>query len=407
MNSMLIFAVVAFAAISPASSASGEIDRRACILDNQSRETHLLHDREGFFAQPLGSDKILISGTWTGHNNNETPSVQYDLKSRTYAKITPGFDPYPTVDGKFYVQPSPVRFYSTDEIKKTGSQAPTLGSFLDHTGYYQSVGQSQNSKGQAVYRVLTAQGEGLVRDYVFNGKTIEAVGGAPTPLCKNLTGREALDWALPVLARDGKKFSTLNPKTGTTQVYDIEMPGGKCTLNTDLGVATGKLSFSFDGKFATFPATLRNGEYRVAYIYNFDTKQISLATPPSINREVYYSTYFPDGRIGVMYFRTLKDELKAPNAVAQGVSTYGFGQPVMTMIDPLDSTRTPTSSELAVAKAVLQDCPELANLNSAQIAVFMNRENCKAVAKLAKRSNDEECNLLQPESATQKRSTVR
>lgn len=356
-----------------------------CVLDNPKLETHLIHDREGFFAQPLGADKILISGTWTGRNNNETPSVQYDLKSRKYTKITPGFDPYPTTDRKFYVQPSPLRFFLTSDIAKKGPAAVSVGEFPEHDGYYQSVGQTTNREGNAVYRILTAQGRGLIRDYVWNGNQMIPLPGPPVNLCQNLKGRETLDWTLPVISRDGNRFSTLNPNTGTTQIYDIEMPSGNCKLKADLGFPTGKVSFSFDQRFVTFPSVLRNGGYRVAYIYDIETKKSRLATPPNLNREVYYSTFFPDGRVGVMYFRTLSDELTAANAVQEGVSKYGHGQPVMTMVEPsfVDTPTTPLS--LKIAGDIIRTCREMTNLLPQQIIGFLTRETCTAIA----RSNSE------------------
>lgn len=110
------------------------------------------------------------------------------------------------------------------------------------SGVYQS---SSTSNGKL--SVLTDENSASLSSYTI-GTDSFAVDKKMNKICGNI---ENLWMDLPMLSKDGRFVSTLNSNTQTTQIYEISQ-NGDCSLATDLGIATGKVSFNKDSSQITF-----------------------------------------------------------------------------------------------------------------------------------------------------------
>lgn len=368
---------------------------RSCLIEYPHIERHLLSGTEGYFSQPLGNDRVMMNGRWASRINvNQTRAKIYNLKTRRTTEITRGIDPYPTLDGKYYVHPVPVRFFKVEDLDRGDKDAKPVAEFKDHTGWYQSVGQLSNSNGETIYRVLTGEGQGVINDYREQDGKIVATG-KPTKLCNNLVNRGDLDWALPMMSRDGRRFATISPVTKTTLIFDITMPGGHCRQIADLGFGTSKVSFSYDGSMVTFPAHIAGMKNRAALVFDISSGTYEPVFPPSESVDTYFSTFFPDGSVGVLSFK--KDFMSRTSRKALGpdVSSMGEGLPVLEVERDLQKRVPATESQTKFAIAMILNCPNYSTVHPDWISRFLFREKCEALrAKHPKEFGSSNCQAL-------------
>lgn len=354
---------------------------RSCLIERPRNERHSLNGTEGYFSQPLGNDRLMMNGRWASRITvNQTRAKVYNLKTRRTTEITKGIDPYPTLDGKYYVHPVPVRFYKVEDLNRGDKNAKPVAEFKDHTGWYQSVGQLNDQSGKTFYRVLTGEGRGVINDYQEKDGKIVAIG-KPTKLCGNLSNRGDLDWALPMMSRNGRRFATISSATKTTIVYDITMPGGHCRQVADLGFGTSKVSFSYDGGMITFPAHIAGLKSRTALVFDIASGTYVPVQPPSESVDAYFSVFFPDGSIGVLSFK--KDFMARTSRKALGpeVSSMGDGLPVLEIERDFYNRVAPTEAQKKLALAMILSCPNYPTLHPEWIAPFLFREKCESLRK--------------------------
>lgn len=381
-----------------------QADDPLCRLKSGMTEEHLLGTSLGYFAQPLGQNRIMFMGVPEADGARypgRTKAHVYNLVDRTIRNATSDIDPYPTPDGEFYVHPNPTEFFASSDIERLGESAKPVGTFNDHLGWYESVGQFPDSKdGVTTYRVVTATVDkemrlGSVRDYrpaVDSKKPgrrkIVAVQPKPIPVCNNVASTIPL--ALPILSRDGSRLSVMNTKTGTTQIYKLSMPSGHCTLEFDLGAATGKGAFSFDRNYFAAPISFGSPSRASILVYNLGKPSLPpvLALPPRTGLAAISATFLPGG-----------DLLITGNEREQGDRNLLF------RIPPDSFHREFNAAKLKVASLLIQMCPnEFAGTQAAMVAPFVDRNTCLEISRKTKGRPQAEFCLLVPEMSQPRKS---
>jgi hypothetical protein len=372
-----------------------QADDPVCRLKTGITEEHYLGTDLGYFAQPLGQHRIMFMGVPEADGARypgRTETHVYDLRNRTTRNATRDLDPYPTPDGEFYVHPNPTEFFASSDIERLGEAAKPVGSFEDHLGWYESVGQFPDPKdGVATYRVITATVDkemrlGSVRDYrpmtdpkMPGRRKIIAVNAKPIPVCSNVAS--TLPLALPILSRDGSRLSVYNGNTATTQIYKLSMPSGHCELELDIGAPTGKGAFSFDGTYFAAPGTFGDPSRATVVVVNLSDlkKPAILALPPRTGITATSATFLPNG-----------DLLITANEREQG------NQNLLFRIRRDSFHREPSNWQTKVASFLIQMCPrEFAGMQAAYVAPFVDRNTCHEVARKEKGSLPmESCHLI-------------
>jgi hypothetical protein len=217
-----------------------------------------------------------------------------------------------------------------------------------------------------------------INDYREKDGKIVATG-KPTKLCNNLINRGDLDWALPMMSRDGRRFATISPVTKTTLVFEISMPGGHCRQIADLGFGTSKVSFSYDGTMVTFPAHIAGMKNRSALVFDLHSGTYEPVLPPSESVDAYFSTFLPDGSIGVLSFKKDFMSRTSRNALGPEVSSMGDGLPVLEVERDFHKRVPATESQTKFAIEMILNCPNYSTVHPDWISRFLFREKCEAL----------------------------
>lgn len=381
-----------------AANSSADGDDAICRLNTGISEIHVLGKDMGYFAQPLGSNRIMFMGVPEADNARypgKTKTWVYNLATRKMQNATKDLDPYPTPDGEFYVHPNPIEFFDANDIARKGESAKPVGTFNDQLGWYESVGQFPDPKdGVATYRVVTATSDkdmklGTVRDYrpmidlSKNAKRkIIAIQAKPVSVCNNVSSVWPL--ALPILSRNGQRLSVMNGTTGTTQIYKLNMPSGHCELELDLGVPTGKGAFSFDGTYFAAPITLNNPSLSNVVVVNLkdERRSTTLALPPRASISATSATFSPNGAL-----------------LITGVTKETADAGVLFVVPVANLAKTAVEAQKKVADAFIRACPkEYASVNETLInylSLFMDRTTCQSLAAQPHAGfRIETCNLI-------------
>jgi hypothetical protein len=135
---------------------------------------------------------------------------------------------------------------------------------------------------------LTAQGQGRIQDYRIEfgsdgrpGK-VTILNPSPIPLCVNLgTDRGSLDFSTPILSPMGDEMAITDNSTGHLIIVGINPKTGDCTKKEDLGIPTGKVHFSPDGRkigFSTQALQMKKAKYGLAnipYLWDRDARTLT------------------------------------------------------------------------------------------------------------------------------------
>ncbi|MEO7997027.1 MAG: hypothetical protein ABI852_06255, partial [Gemmatimonadaceae bacterium] len=122
---------------------------------------------------------------------------------------------------------------------------------------YQTASILSETKTGLRYRVVTGWNAGArFRDYdvAFDKKgtaTSVNVVGEPFAPCKDRL------LTLPINAKSGREFGAFDARAKTNLVFEVA-DSTHCTVKLDLGFASGKLSFSYDGTSIAFATSLIN-----------------------------------------------------------------------------------------------------------------------------------------------------
>jgi len=290
-------------------------------------------DGIGYFQQPISPGRF-ISFNMSDHG------AIFDLKKGiSVSSIV--YEPFPTPDGRFITSGSPLRFILVKDLVEHGKdevEAKGRVYFQDRSmgGWYQSVGVvNEDTKNRIVtYRALTANSQGVMRDYKVKFTKdwipLEFIPVQPKPikLCKEQRrtrlGWPSFDFQMPIISKDGSELSTLSPSKSnpkqTMKFWKINPETGECTEAGDLGTKASKGNFSFDGRYFAFttgdssldPERFNNDKdyLKNNYIYVFD-RQTGISTRLAQNLKGhnvgFYPGFLPDDR--VVYKAFIKGKL--------------------------------------------------------------------------------------------------
>ena len=196
----------------------------------------------------------------------ESGGVIYLLDlERGESRAGPGFvDFVPTPDGKYFVTPGRNRaleFYDAAQVFQeaaAGRGRQVRPFFVDQQmqDQYPSVGiisTASDAQGTlTVYRVLTSWYDRVAfRDYEVrapasgNGPASVRALGPPVEACAGYR------FSIPIMSQTGLQVAGRDEATATTKVLRIAA-SGSCTEEADLGLATGKVAWSADGRRLAF-----------------------------------------------------------------------------------------------------------------------------------------------------------
>lgn len=202
-----------------------------------------------FFFRAFPADDIVSFAT------SEDANRLFDLRTGEEVRIPGSFDPVPLWNERYMVVPindggrTQLEFFSVDELRRNKRQTqPVRRNELQ--GTYQSVGSLPPVEGAEMYRIITSFIGIMSRDYKVhdgkNGQPAIVPVGDPVNLC------QGKDLKLPMLSKDGTELAALDGITNTTKIFAVDPARKSCEEVLDLGVATGKVDFSFDGRFLAY-----------------------------------------------------------------------------------------------------------------------------------------------------------
>ena len=268
-----------------------------------------------------------------------------DLQTgKEFSPMTGSFDPYPAptrdgIDRKIYVHPDPFRFHYFPDVLN-GKMDPVF-SDAEMKGWYESLGTLSSVKNDhenySTYRGITANGNGLMRDYRVDFeadghvKSVKPIQDHPVTLCSNwrddrrrMAGDPDPGFHTPILSPKGDEMALtdqLDPKH--TIIVKINPANGDCTKVDDLGMTTGKVHFSPDGTkigFSSYSLSLQGlgtsqgaGDQPIAdsnedkrepllqpYVWDRTTKKIipvSIGNYGEDHVHVPFTGFMPDGKV--------------------------------------------------------------------------------------------------------------
>jgi mono/diheme cytochrome c family protein len=220
----------------------------------------------GYFANvtPDGQYVAYIDYHGKGHGLSNW-LVKFD-DPKTKIRVPNLTDPVPSPDGQYIATPNtpetPHSGYSLFNLpqlindQQSGKAVSPNVKAADFepkiAASYESIGVLPAKKGEGTtYRIVG--GSAVFNDFkVENGSPVH-VGAYNRAACKNINTASNPN-KLPMVSKDGAfigNYNTALAGGGRTQIYALH-DDGSCDLALDLGIPTGKVSFSYDGKHIAF-----------------------------------------------------------------------------------------------------------------------------------------------------------
>lgn len=251
----------------------------------------------GFFFKPIAKTDLV---SYTSQN----AAYLFDLGARREQRIPGTVDPVPTPDGKFLTRPG-LMFYPMATL----AAGDTIPFFIDRElpDEYQTVSILKQSRDALRYRVVTGWRMSLrLRDYDVSfapdGKpALVQPLGTPSVPCP---GRS---FSLPISSKGSREVGVYDTQSKTNRIIEVT-DDGRCIDVLDLGFASGKLSFNYDGStiaFATsridvdaegFMLQPEEAFYKDALVlYRKTGRIVSLSRNRGL-RGMTFPEFLPDGR---------------------------------------------------------------------------------------------------------------
>lgn len=252
----------------------------------------------GYFFKPVAGSSLI---TYTSNNR----AYLFNLETQREARIPGHIDPIPTPDGRFLTRPG-FLVHSMPAIV-SGDTAPI---FVDPElpDEYQTASVLREGKDRLRYRVVTGwRDNARFRDYdaVLDTQSSTATFapvGEPFVPC----GGRVL--ALPISAKSGTEFGAFDVLRQTNSILEV-LPDGTCVDRFDLGFASGKFSFSYDGKWIAFSTSRVNVDqggtltkpseifYKDALLLQRASGRIVSLTRNRPLRRMSFPEFLPDGTV--------------------------------------------------------------------------------------------------------------
>lgn len=220
------------------------VDKKAKVTPISSVKTIR---RIGFFFKP-------ITGTDYVSYNSGSKDFFFNMKTGEEVPVPGHVDPVPTPDGRFLTLPG-LMFFRVPALL-SGDQTPM---HVDRTlpDEYQTASVLSATPTNVRYRVVTGWNAGArFRDYdVAMDKKGTPVG--ITSLDEAFAPCKDRLLTLPINAKSGTEFGAFDAAAKTNLILEVVDPT-HCTVKLDLGFASGKISFSYDGQSIAFATSRIN-----------------------------------------------------------------------------------------------------------------------------------------------------
>ncbi|MEP6831801.1 MAG: hypothetical protein ABJB74_00345 [Gemmatimonas sp.] len=220
-------------------------------VDHKARVTNIsavnTPRRIGFFFKP-------ITGTSLVSYNAQSIDYFFDIKTSKEIRVPGHIDPVPTPDGRFLTLPG-LQFLPVPSLVAGNQQALYVDPALPDE--YQTASILSETKSAVRYRVVTGWNAGArFRDYEV-ALDAKGVPTGITPASELFVPCQDRLLTLPINAKSGREFGAYDTRANTNVVLEVT-DATHCALKLDLGFASGKLSFSYDGAFIAFATSRIN-----------------------------------------------------------------------------------------------------------------------------------------------------
>jgi hypothetical protein len=226
------------------------------------------------------------------------------------------YDTVPTPDAKYMTLPTPLRFFSMDEIFANPNEARNLAPLMtDNTmrDSYQSLALVNPNQ----YRAITAWSLTVAfRDFFEqtdqNGTSSIQPGAPKSDLCS----RQEI--ATPILSKLGSfigGFVHGQNGTDTTHVVRIGKNADQCTTALNIGMRTSKVDFSYDDHYVTYMAQNQSRKNIGPFVQEIQTGKIWRVTSVAPTEAFTFPSFLPNGNVIVLRIR--RNKLKQREYVVQ------------------------------------------------------------------------------------------
>lgn len=301
--------------------------------------------------------RYLSQKNYALFSSSEHKNYILDLKSKVLYNIPGDVDPVPLWGEDVITTPerrgpfnSPVSilFYRLDLSMQGKWKEAFLLRDEQLKGVYQSVGElTPSTKGTSyTNRVLTDDKGASFRDYQVikkNGVVVAVKPQGPVVrACPNFNIKT------PMISKNGQELAGFDADKGITKIWKLNPKGGPCSEVESLGYPTGKVDFSFDGRYLSFHmnSSLTNysgtsgwgyqnrpseADTSNVFVYDRKTKELKQITFNSSNNS-YYPVWGRDGRVVYLNHSTSRDdrmsfEVSMPEGASGSKQSFNAGCP--------------------------------------------------------------------------------
>ncbi|MBC8086202.1 MAG: hypothetical protein H7Z40_02990 [Phycisphaerae bacterium] len=220
------------------------VDKKARVTEVSSVNTLR---RIGFFFKP-------ITGTNFVSYTARSKAYFFNIKTNEEVPVPGHVDPVPTPDGRFLTLPGLI--FHRVPMLLAGDATPMFADPL-LPDEYQTASILSETASNVRYRIVTGWNAGArFRDYDV------AMDAKGTPvgikaLAQPFAPCTDLLLTLPINAKSGTEFGAFDAKAKTNLILDV-IDATHCAVKLDLGFASGKISFSYDGQSIAFATSRIN-----------------------------------------------------------------------------------------------------------------------------------------------------
>jgi hypothetical protein len=277
----------------------------AVVEDTVLQRVAIPHTPRWFF-KPFADMPLVAYGSQAGNN-------LINLNTG-YIIPTPGdHDSVPTPDEMFLASPG-IYLTRVEDLLDEQRRTKPLRSLANLDGEYQSPGVLREFNGGRDYRFMIGRFKLSVRDFRVRSDAQDQISIEPLNKAWRPCPKRRLQ--LSMLAKDGREFGAYDVAAGSTRVFAID-EHAECTLVEDLGMPTGKVSFSFDNRFLAFHlAIFDQATVAIAvnpddrwtsnvFVYDRQTRSIGRITHHTAGN-AYYPAFRRDGTL-VYLFKPLEN----------------------------------------------------------------------------------------------------
>ncbi len=224
--------------------------------------SHQVTEERDIGAVPTFFYKSSPDGKWfsfttfkNSYSNPDQTNFLFKMSSGKMVKLKGKFDPVFHLNKRMMSIPDfpkALAFYQLQNPEKPG-EISLNQKFYDREmkGAYQSISILEQTPETTTYRVIIEKsGRGVyMRDYFEEFMGLKVTSFKPLGPIKKACPKISLK--LPMISKNGQFISGFNPDTASTNIFRLD-DDGICHLVHDFKMITGKMSFSYDGRFVAY-----------------------------------------------------------------------------------------------------------------------------------------------------------